>query len=149
TFQVCLAFKAMNDDWSTEKLVSPTVAIVDGDATSLADKLATTLRLSRFWEVLSQKRGGRPADAFKVVILPELAAGFEPRSPLGTDPALVGMLIALRCEYGFLDIAVVGSADNSALWAGNRDIYAICDLLGYRFETPRGLTYKVLDLWKL
>jgi uncharacterized protein (DUF362 family) len=135
----------MNPDRPTEKSVSPTVAIVDGDTSSLADKLSATLRSSRFWELLSQATGGHPAETLKVVILPELA-GFEPRSPLATDPALVEMLIDLLGEHGFLDVSVVGSTDSSALWAGNRDIYAVCDLLGYRFETPKGLSYKVFDL---
>ncbi len=80
-----------------------------------------------------------------IVIKPELA-GFTVGSPTATDPALVEMLIDLLQDRGFTNVAVVGSADSSALWAANRDLYALCDLLGYRFVTPKGHSYDIVDL---
>jgi Domain of unknown function (DUF362) len=48
-----------------------------------------------------------------------------------------------RC---FADVAVVGAADSSVLWAENRDLFALSDLLGYRFVTPQGRAYDIIDL---
>ena len=39
-----------------------------------------------------------------------------------------------------------GTADSSALWAENRDLYALSDLLGYRYTTPTGRSYDIVDL---
>jgi hypothetical protein len=41
---------------------------------------------------------------------------------------------------------VATAADTSALWAANRDVYALSDLLGYRFVTPGGRSYDIIDL---
>jgi hypothetical protein len=49
-------------------------------------------------------------------------------------------------DRGFADVAVVGTADGSAFWAENRDLYALTDLLGYRFVTPKGRPYDIIDL---
>ncbi len=81
----------------------------------------------------------------RLVIKPELA-GFTAASPLATDPSLVEALIDLLHDRGFADVAVVAAADSSALWAENRDLYALSDLLGYRFVTPQGRTYDIVDL---
>lgn len=120
-----------------------TVSIVDGE--TKVGKLDAVLRAAGFWEALGGKSCGRDMAAFRVVIHPELA-GFQQQSPLATDPALVETLVEHLCERGYLDVSVVGSSDSSALWASNRDIYAVCDLLGYRFKTPKGFDYKVVDL---
>ena len=37
-------------------------------------------------------------------------------------------------------------ADSSALWAENRDLYALADLLGYRFTTLKERAYDIVDL---
>jgi uncharacterized protein (DUF362 family) len=79
------------------------------------------------------------------VIKPELA-GYTAASPLATDPSLVEALIDLLHDRSFADVAVAGAADSSALWAENRDLYALTDLLGYRFVTPQGRSYDILDL---
>ncbi len=55
-------------------------------------------------------------------------------------------LIDLLHDQDFINVAVVGSPDSSALWAENRDIYALSDLLGYRFITPKGRSYDIIDL---
>ncbi len=81
----------------------------------------------------------------RVVIKPELS-GFAVGSPAITDPALVEALIDLLHDHGLTDVAVVGSADSSTLWAANRDLYALSDLLGYRFTTPKGRAYDIVDL---
>jgi uncharacterized protein (DUF362 family) len=73
-------------------------------------------------------------------------AGFAAGSPTATDPLLVEALIDLLHDRGFTNVAVVSSADSSALWAANRDVYALSDLLGYRFVTPKGRDYEIIDL---
>jgi uncharacterized protein (DUF362 family) len=80
-----------------------------------------------------------------IVIKPELA-GFSAGSPTITDPTLVEALIDLLHDQDFTNVAVVGSSDSSALWAQNRDIYALSDLLGYRFVTPKGRSYDIINL---
>jgi uncharacterized protein (DUF362 family) len=72
--------------------------------------------------------------------------GFAAGSPTATDPSLVEALIDLLHDRGFTNIAVVSAADSSALWAANRDVYALSDLLGYRFVTPKGRNYDIIDL---
>ncbi len=73
-------------------------------------------------------------------------AGFAAGSPTATDPSLVEALIDLLHDRGFANVAVVSAADSSALWAANRDVYALSDLLGYRFVTPNGRSYDIIDL---
>ena len=63
-----------------------------------------------------------------------------------TDPTLVEALIDLLHDRDFTNVVVVGTADSSALWAENRDLYALSDLLGYRFATPKGRSYDIVDL---
>ena len=88
-------------------------------------RLAAALERAGFWELLGN------TDA-RIVIAPELA-GFAAGSPTATDPALVETLIELLHDRGYVNVAVAGSADSSSLWAANRDVYALTDLLGYRF----------------
>jgi uncharacterized protein (DUF362 family) len=108
-------------------------------------RLSAALNRAGFWEILEQSLQDRRADTVRIVIKPELA-GFTAASPLATDPSLVEALIDLLHDRGFADVAVVAAADSSALWAENRDVYALSDLLGYRFATPQGRTYDIVDL---
>lgn len=101
------------------------------------DRLAAALDRAGFWDIVI----GNP----RIVIKPELA-GFAVGSPTATDPALVEALIDLLHDRGFSNVAVVSAADSSALWAANRDVYALSDLLGYRFVTPNGRSYDIVDL---
>ena len=116
------------------------VAIVDDSAMSPSEKLAAALERAGFWEVLAGSRG----DA-RIVIKPDMA-GFTANSPCVTDPALVEMLIDLLNDHGCGNAAVVGTADSSALWADNRELYALADLLGYRFTTLKERSYDLVDL---
>jgi uncharacterized protein (DUF362 family) len=97
------------------------------------------------WETLAHAKHGREPAQLRVVIKPELA-GFTVASPSITDPELVEALIDHLHDRGFIDVAVVGTSDSSALRAENRDVLALSDLLGYRFITPKGRPYDVVDL---
>jgi uncharacterized protein (DUF362 family) len=98
-----------------------------------------------FWDTLRRSLEGPPAGPQRLLIKPELA-GFTADASLATDPSLVEALIDLLHDRGFANVAVVGTADSSALWAENRDLYALSDLLGYRFVTPEGRAYDIVDL---
>lgn len=81
----------------------------------------------------------------KVVIVPALDA-FAADSPAAADARLVEHLIDTLVELGATWIAVGSTCDSSSLWLDNRDPFIIADLLGYRFETPGGRPYDVIDL---
>jgi uncharacterized protein (DUF362 family) len=121
------------------------VAIVDDNTLSTFGKLAAALDRAGLWSVLARAQKGRPAEQLRIAIKPELA-GFAIASPTVTDPALVEELVDLLYDRGFTSIAVVGTTDGSALWAQNRDLYALSDLLGYRYTTPKGHSYDIVDL---
>jgi uncharacterized protein (DUF362 family) len=121
------------------------VAIVDDNTLSTSGKLAAALDRAGLWSVLARARKGRSAEQLRIVVKPELA-GFAIASPAVTDPALVEELVDLLHDPGFTNVAVVGTTDGSALWAENRDLYALSDLLGYRYTTPKGRAYDILDL---
>ena len=121
------------------------VAIVDDSGLSATGKLAAALDRAGLWTMLRQAQAGRAPDQVRVVVKPELS-GFALGSPAVTDPALVEHLIDLLHDRGFTDVAIVGTADSSALWAGNRDLNALSDLLGYRYVTPRDRCYDIVDL---
>jgi uncharacterized protein (DUF362 family) len=123
----------------------PKLAIVDDVQLARTDRIVEALDGAGFWETLARSLRDRPPNALRLVIKPELA-GYTAASPLATDPSLVEALIDLLHDRGFADVAVVGTADSSALWAENRDIYALCDLLGYRFVTQQDRAYDIVDL---
>lgn len=83
--------------------------------------------------------------ACSAVIVPALDA-FVAGSPTATAPALVEHLLDLLFELGVTDAAVGSTRGTSALWLENRDVFMVADLLGYRYETPVGRPYDVIDL---
>ena len=121
------------------------VAIVDDNTLSTFGKLAAALDRAGLWSVLARARKGRSAEQLHIVVKPELA-GFAVASPAVTDPALVEALVDLLHDHGFTSVAVVGTTDSSALWAENRDLYALSDLLGYRYTTSKDRAYDIVDL---
>lgn len=114
------------------------VAIVDDSELPPTGKLAAAVERAGFWELLTDR------DAC-IAIHPELS-GFAANTPSVTDPMLVEALIDLLHDHGFTNVIIVGSADSSALWADNRDLFALADLLGYRFATASGRAYDMVDL---
>jgi len=121
------------------------VAIVDDDGLSAAGKLAAALDRAGLWTLLRRKRSLHGRRELDIVIRPELSA-FSAGSPTATDPALVEALIDALHDAGYANVAVVGAADSSALWADNRELYALTDLLGYRYVTPKQRPYDIVDL---
>lgn len=83
--------------------------------------------------------------ACSAVIVPALDA-FAAGSPTATDPALVEHLLELLFELGVTEAAVGSTRGTASLWLENRDVFMVADLLGYRYETPSGRPYEVIDL---
>lgn len=109
--------------------------------------LAGVLRRAGLRNQLRQaaKREGVAAKDLRILIKPELG-GFAAGSPAATDPALVESLIDLLHAAGYSNTALAAAPDSSTLWAENRDVHALTDLLGYRYVTPGGRPYDVVDL---
>jgi uncharacterized protein (DUF362 family) len=121
------------------------VAIVDDSSLSATAKLAAAIDSAGLWTTLRRIQGGRPPDQVRIVIKPEMA-GFAVGSPAAAEPTLIEALIDLLHDRDFTNVAIVGAADSSALWAENRDLYALSDLVGYRYTTPQGRSYDIVDL---
>ena len=124
-----------------------TVAVVQDATLTPAALLGLALDRAGFWPALEARRAeaGLAADAFHVLIKPDLGA-FAASSPTATSPALVEALLELLHDAGYVRADVCAAADSSFLWAENRDVAVLADLLGYRYATPKGRGYDVIDL---
>jgi len=109
--------------------------------------LARALEEAGLWDDLRQTAATAVTDpaSLRIVVRPEFGA-FAPGSPAATDPALVELLIDFLHGAGFTNVTIVAARDSSALWAENRDVLVLADLLGYRFATEQGRTYEIVDL---
>jgi uncharacterized protein (DUF362 family) len=122
-------------------------AVIASRASNPLALLGFAARKGGLWELLDaacQQKGKAPG-GLRIVIKPDLLA-FSADSPTATDPRLVEALVDFLHDRGYSQVNLVASADSSGLWAENRDVFAIADLLGYRFATPKGRPYEVLDL---
>lgn len=99
--------------------------------------LEEVLAAGGFWDDVSTRRG-------PVVIKPDIDC-FEAGPHAGTDPVLVEHLIDLLHDHGFDDVAVADARTENDDWLYNRDPMAVPELVGYRFETPGGRRYAVVD----
>ena len=117
--------------------------VVDG---GLAPDRCLSVALDRCgaWQHLQMSSDASPEDA-AVIIVPEVG-GFAQGSPAATDPALVEALVDLLRIHAYADVSIGVGSDSSALWAANRDAYALADLLGYSYVTPAGHDYDIVDL---
>jgi len=80
-----------------------------------------------------------------IFIKPDLAFFFRPATTI-TDPALVEGLIDWFHDAGYANVRVGTSRDGTESWLENRDPLILADQAGYRFETPQGRPYEVVDL---
>jgi len=72
--------------------------------------------------------------------------GISKGAPTATDPGLVEGLIDALHANGFPNVAVGSAPGQASGWAENRSVAALADLLGYRFVTPEGRDYEIVDL---
>lgn len=121
--------------------------IADDAGASPPELVARILDASGFWTLLAAKCAqlAKPSAALRIVIKPDLSA-FSSESPTATDPRLVEIFIDALHERGYSQVSLVGSSDSSALWAENRSVLALAELLGYHYTTPRGHAYDIQDL---
>lgn len=82
---------------------------------------------------------------FTAIIAPSLNA-FAAGSPAATNPRLVEHLADMLFDLGASRVDIGSTRDSSALWLENRDPFMVAELLGYRYVTPKGRPYDVLDL---
>jgi len=103
-----------------------------------ADLLEALLETSGFWRLAAKCRG-------PVIIKPDL--DFYTTAPHGgTEPALVEHLIELLHDRGWCDVAVGEARNEADGWLHNRAPMVVPELVGYRFHTPKGRPYEVIDL---
>lgn len=114
------------------------VCVVQRAGAAPAALLEEVLEAAGFWRLIARRRGA-------IVIKPDLDF-FAPVPHGGTEPGLVEHLIDLLCDRGRADV-VVGEARNEPdAWLHNRDPMVVPHLVGYRFVTPKGRKYEVIDL---
>lgn len=128
----------------SKKVIAAIASAAHADKFTL---LATALDRANFWQWLQDRRriAKVPRAKFEILIKPDLEV-FDEKSPTGTDPELVEHLIDLLHVRGFRRVAVCGAKDSSDLWLENRDVMVLAELAGYRYTTPGGHDYEVIDL---
>src|SRR5215470_7252270 len=120
-------------------------AVIADGINDPARLLARPLEEAGLWDGLRQTAAATDPALLRIVIKPELGA-FALGSPAATEPAVVELLIDLLHDAGFTNVTVVAARDSSALWAENRDVLVLADLLGYKFSTEKGRAYEIVDL---
>ncbi|HSY41929.1 MAG TPA: DUF362 domain-containing protein, partial [Polyangia bacterium] len=126
--------------------MDPAVTIVHEPGMSGPQLLDHALALSGFRRAAAALIDAATAarGACAAIVVPALD-GYRRGSPAATDPLLVEHLLDELIDLGAEP--VVGSTRaTSSLWLENRDVAVAADLLGYRYETPRGRPYDVIDL---
>ena len=105
------------------------------------------LQQTGFWLKLEEKRFQRGLDKadFSILIKPDMDA-CELTGSTATDPQLVERLVDLLQERGYSRIVVGESRNSHDSWLENRDVQILADILGYRYVTPDGNDYDVIDL---
>ena len=109
--------------------------------------LERALTRSGFWDVLEEirKQTRLSKDKFEILVKPDLNA-FELTGSTATDPNLVEFLIDQLHDRGCVRTTVCEGRDGMAQWLENRDVQVRADLIGYKFVTPKGREYEVIDL---
>src|SRR5882724_222583 len=118
----------------------PRVVISEHDGWSLAQLLDYGLETAHF-DRFAQSRG---SDANAVILLD--FGAFALQDPTVPHRLLIERLIDRCASLGWRNIALASTADSSSLWADNRSVAALADLLGYCYETANGNAYEILDL---
>ncbi|MFN0121848.1 MAG: DUF362 domain-containing protein [Blastocatellia bacterium] len=123
------------------------VAIADAPGQDKFALLESALRQAGFREHLAAacQRGPGSPDAMRILIKPDFSV-FEAHGATGTDPALVEHLIDLLHAWGYTNAQVCEGPNSFDLWLENRDVLVLAEMIGYRFVTPAGNSYDVLDL---
>ena len=100
--------------------------------------LEEVLEATGFWRLVAASPGS-------VVIKPDLDF-HEAAAHGGTEPALVEHLVDLLHDRGCTDVAIGEARNADDGWLHNREPMVVPELVGYRFVTPKGRAYEVVDL---
>lgn len=114
------------------------VCVVQRAGARPTELLEEVLQACDFWRWASHPKG-------PVLIKPDLDV-YDAAPHSGTDPALVEHLIDLLHDHGFTDVAVGEARNEPDAWLHNREPMVVPELVGYRFVTPQGRPYEVVDL---
>jgi uncharacterized protein (DUF362 family) len=114
------------------------VCVVQRAGAPAAVLLEEVLEATGFWRLVARRKGG-------IVIKPDLDF-YEAAPHAGTEPALVEHLIDLLHDHGCADVTVGEARNEDDTWLHNREPMVVAELVGYRFVTPRGRPYEVVDL---
>lgn len=115
----------------------PTVWVLERPGATAPALLDALLDTCGFWRDVAGRRG-------PVVIKPDLD-GWEAGAHAGTEPALVEHLIDRLHAQGFTDVVVADARNEDDAWAHNREPLVVPELTGWRFATPGGRPYTVVD----
>ena len=123
------------------------VAIAHDSGAGGAALLDRALALAGFPDAMAPRIAQALAErgACTAMVVPALDA-FEADSPARTDPGLVEHLLDVLLDLGVTEASVGSTRATAALWLENRDVFMAADLLGYRYATPAGRPYDVIDL---
>jgi uncharacterized protein (DUF362 family) len=126
------------------RALSP-IAVVSHDGKFVA--LERALARGKLWDIIEavRRRTRLAKRKFEILIKPDLDA-FELVGSTATDPDLVEHLIDLLHDRGYVRTSVCEGRDGMAQWLENRDVQVRADLIGYKFVTPKGREYDVIDL---
>jgi len=128
------------------------VAAVTDHNTDKYSLLEKVLELSRFFEILDERRenSGKPKKDFKIVIKPNISMMLR-RSDVGTytDPFLVIHLLRLLLKRGYENLSVVESQNLYGNWFENRGVLQVAARAGYFEETklPSFQNQTRADIW--
>jgi len=123
------------------------VAVAHRPGAAGAELLDRAIALAGFREAAAERIAaalGRTG-ACSAIVVPALDA-FAKESPAATDPRLVEHLLDLLFDLGATDVRVGSSPGTASLWLENREVFMTAELLGYRYDTPAGRPYDVVDL---
>lgn len=128
-------------------MARPVAAIAHVAGASGSDLLDSAMALSRFRRIASRRIAAalKTRGACTAIVAPALD-GFAPGSPAAADPLLVEQLLDRLFDLGVTEAALGATPATASLWVENRAVFAAADLLGYRYETPGGRPYDVIDL---
>ncbi|MCW5760928.1 MAG: DUF362 domain-containing protein, partial [Phenylobacterium sp.] len=127
--------------------MDPVVAIAHAPGADAGSLLDRALELAGFHAAMAERvaQALSARGACSAVVVPAMDA-FAADSPAAADPALVERLLDVLFDLGVTDAVVGSTRATAALWLENRDVFVAADLLGYRYETPAGRPYEVVDL---
>jgi len=123
------------------------VVVESDDDRSKFELLDAALEKTDFNDLLETtwNKSQKPKAEFLIVIKPNLAMFFKD-SVTVTDPELVEHLVDRLHNLGYTNV-VIGEAQNTFFkWLHNREIPNIARAVGYKFTTPGGADYRVIDL---